>query len=83
MNKIKTYISITGALLILLCLGACGPAGEEGTPAQAATETAAVEPAAPPVAEPEPEQKPEPEPGIDPTVDPNSDTASRETGDAE
>ena len=53
MNRIKTYISITSTLLILLSLGACGPAGEEPPPPPA--ETAAAEQPAPPAAEPEPE----------------------------
>ena len=53
MNRIKTNISITSTLLILLSLGACGPAGEESPLPPA--ETATVEQPAPPVAEPEPE----------------------------
>jgi hypothetical protein len=43
MNIIKTFIGISAAYLLLFMLGACNPAAEESQPAQAATETPAVE----------------------------------------
>ncbi len=55
MNRIKTFITITSTFLILLCINACSPAGEESQPAQVAAETVPVEQAAPPAVEPEPE----------------------------
>jgi len=51
MNRIKTFIGIANTFLILLCLGACSPAGEESQPAKVADEAAAVEQAALPVTE--------------------------------
>jgi len=61
MNRIKTFITITSTFLILLCINACSPAGEENQPAQAASEAAVVDQVASPEPEPMPESESEPE----------------------
>jgi hypothetical protein len=64
MKRIKSFIRITSVLSLLLCLGACSPAGEDNQPVEAVSDAVVTDPVALPESEAEPKLEPEPAPAV-------------------